>query len=86
MPIDAHSVLCAQLTRDVLTIANFLYTIILTLDDPDKQLFQRMTFRGVPSLPCNISKKLSFPQQYTRYNVATTNQYGHVLRVYNELS
>jgi len=31
MPIDALSVLCAQLTRNLLAIAKFLYCIVLYL-------------------------------------------------------
>jgi len=32
MPIDALSVLCAQLTRDLLAIAKFLYLYVLITD------------------------------------------------------
>jgi len=31
MPIDAFSVLCAQLTRDLLAIAKFLYDVVNTV-------------------------------------------------------
>jgi len=43
MPIDALSVLCAQLTRDLLAIAKFLYYIVITLGSGAKNHLSGIT-------------------------------------------